>query len=58
MSTSEIKIFMAEIEAVCRKHGFSISHEDVHGAFEIEPFSEAAMDWLKEANDQTKEKQP
>jgi hypothetical protein len=49
---------MAEIEAVCRKHGFSISHEDVHGAFEIEPFSEAAMDWLKEANDQTKEKQP
>jgi hypothetical protein len=41
--------FLAEIEAVCRKRGISISHEDHHGAFNLEPFSEDRLEWLKAA---------
>ena len=41
--------FFDEIEAVCRKHGLSISHEDGHGAFLIEPFSEDNIKWFRDA---------
>lgn len=47
----EVDAFLEEIEAVCRKHGISISHEDSQGAFELESFSEDLMAWLKEASD-------
>lgn len=33
--------FVAAIREVCVKYGYSISHQDCHGAFVIEPFSEA-----------------
>ena len=36
----EIVKFFNEIDAVCKKYGFSISHEDGHGAFEIEDYDE------------------
>ena len=42
--------FFDEIEAVCRKHGLSIGHEDGEGAFQIEPFRESNIKWLREAN--------
>lgn len=42
----KVEKFMEEIEAVCRKYGYSISHEDGHGSFLIEPFSEQRMDWF------------
>lgn len=45
----EVDAFIADIIAVCRKHGMSISHEDHHGAFEIEPYSEKRVEWLKRA---------
>ena len=42
--------FFDEIEAICKKYGLSISHEDSHGSFEIESFDENNMDWLRRAN--------
>lgn len=47
----EIDAFLADIEAVCRKHGLSISHEDGHGGFLIEKFNEETMQWLHAASD-------
>lgn len=45
----EVDAFLADIEAVFRKHGMSISHQDGHGAFEIEPLSEHNIEWLRAA---------
>jgi hypothetical protein len=42
--------FLAEVEKLCRKYNISISHEDQHGAFLLEEFSELNMSWLKEAS--------
>ena len=38
--------FMADIEAVCRKHGLSISHEDCGVGFFVEEFDEDSIFWL------------
>ena len=38
--------FLAEIEAVCRKHGIVIAHEDRHGCFVLDPLSDEGLDWL------------
>lgn len=50
----DVKIdeFLNEINEVCKKHGFSISHEDGHGAFEIEKFDENEfhINWLMNAH--------
>ena len=48
-SPKRIDEFLEEIEKVCREYGYSISHEDGHGSFEIEPFDEGLMEWLYEA---------
>lgn len=45
--------FIEEVLAVCEKHGMSISHEDGHGGFEIEPYSEGAAEWFRDAADLT-----
>lgn len=50
-SDPEIEVFLDEIEAVCRKHGMSISHEDGEGNFEITEFSETNLAWLRFAID-------
>jgi hypothetical protein len=54
----EIDLFIQEILALCKKHGFSIAHEDTHGSFVIEKYNdydsewfEAAMINIKEEND-------
>lgn len=46
---SEIDRFLKEIECVCKKYNLSISHEDSHGAFIIEDYSEEVMEWLRSA---------
>lgn len=45
-----VDAFIDDIVATCRKHGLSIGHEDGHGAFIIEPFSESNADWLNHAH--------
>ncbi len=45
----KVDAFLAEIAEVCRKHGLSIGHEDGHGAFIVEPWSEANEHWLGDA---------
>ena len=46
----KVKSFYSEIEQVCMKYNFSISHEDGHGAFELEEFSHSNMEWLRNAH--------
>lgn len=46
---NEMMLFLTDIEEVCKKHGFSISHEDVHGAFTIQKYSDFNIKWLKSA---------
>lgn len=47
---SNILLFLNEINEVYKKHNLSISHEDYHGAFQIEKYSEDNYEWLSNAN--------
>lgn len=51
-----IDVFLEEIAAICKTHGFAISHEDIHGAFEVVDIEDGNLDWLMEAHDATKDK--
>lgn len=53
VENSEIDAYLTEVIEVSRRHGFSIAHEDGHGAFEIEEFDEGNASWLMEAHDNT-----
>lgn len=46
----EITNFFNEIENICKIYGYSISHEDGHGAFIIEGYDPTNIDWLKSAH--------
>lgn len=43
-------LFLDEIDNICKKYNLSISHEDVHGSFEIEKYNEMNIQWLRYAN--------
>lgn len=45
-----IQDFFDAIDIICKEHKLSISHEDGHGAFEIEEYDEFNIKWLKNAN--------
>ena len=45
-----IKEFLNEIEILCKRYNLSISHEDSHGAFQIEKYNELNIEWLKNAH--------
>jgi len=45
----EIDDFLKDIDEVCKKHNLSISHEDGHGAFEIEKYDKQNIIWLNNA---------
>lgn len=47
---SEIDAFLNDIAEVCKKHSMAISHEDRHGAFVIERYSEDNLKWLSYAH--------
>lgn len=43
--------FLKEIEEVSKKHGLSLGHEDYHGTFTVEEYSEYNTQWLQQAFD-------
>ena len=47
---SEMESFLKDIDAVCRKHRLSISHEDGQGSFVIEAYKSSNIDWLYNAS--------
>ncbi|MDP2692081.1 MAG: hypothetical protein Q8O88_00395, partial [bacterium] len=53
IENNSIDNFLNEIEKICQKYNFSLSHEDNHGAFLIEKFEEKNVKWLKSAIDNT-----
>lgn len=56
---AEMLAFLRDIEAVCRKHGFSIGHEDGGVGFQVHLFSEENLRWLTGASKSyTKEVDP
>jgi hypothetical protein len=44
-----VDAFLAELVQVCKKHGFSLGHEDTQGAFIVEKYAEDNIRWLKSA---------
>lgn len=46
-----VDAFLADLAAVCRKHGMSLGHEDHHGVFEVyrQVFPDA-LDWMMGAH--------
>lgn len=44
-----VDAFLLEIDEVCKKHGFSISHEDGQGGFIVDQYNEQDRAWLWEA---------
>lgn len=53
VENKKIDDFLQEVILVCRKHGFSIEHEDSQGTFQVVDFFAPAADWLLEAHDNT-----
>lgn len=53
LKNEKIDRFIEEINNVCVKHNLSISHEDNHGVFIIEEYSDHNITWLKAAVDGT-----
>ena len=51
-----VDAFLSEVAKVCKRHGFAISHEDGHGAFEVVDFESGDEDWLAAAHDRTESK--
>lgn len=49
----KIDAFLNDVIEVCKRHGFSIGHEDNHGGFIVEKFSNGNADWLMCASDDT-----
>lgn len=48
-----VDAFIADLIKVFERHKMSISIEDGHAAFEIEPYSKENVRWLSKANDAT-----
>lgn len=49
----KVDAFISDIITVYAKHGLSISHEDIQGAFKIEKHSWDNQKWLEMAYDST-----
>lgn len=55
IENAKIDAFLAELWALCERHGLAISHEDSHGSFEVVSIEDGNRDWLMEATDRTRE---
>jgi len=49
----KIDAFLNDVVDICKKHGFSLAHEDTHGAFEVHLYDEQNIAWLMAATDRT-----
>jgi len=49
IENKEVDAFLREIVEVCKEHGFSLSHEDTHGAFVVEKHEEGNIRGLMDA---------
>ena len=45
----KMQSFFDDIEELYKKYNLSIAHEDCHGCFLIEEYSEENMEWLRDA---------
>lgn len=43
--------FFRGFESLCKKYNLTLSHEDGHGGFEIEPYDEKTLRWIFNATD-------
>lgn len=48
-SSDAVDAFLEEIISIYKKHGFSLGHEDSHGAFIVEEYSKENIQWLLNA---------
>jgi hypothetical protein len=53
----KLDTFLNAVWKLCEKHGFALSHEDKHGAFEIVTLQSGSREWLMDCHDDTGEKQ-
>jgi len=53
IENKKIDAFLEAIIAVSKRYGYAISHEDIHGSFEIVTKNEGYFNWLLDANDNT-----
>ena len=51
--TKKIEDFKEELLTLLEKYGFSISHEDTHGGFQLVDFNVDDNDWLLDFSDRT-----
>jgi hypothetical protein len=56
--SARVSEFIEEIVALSKRFGFSLSHEDGHGSFIVETFTQHNVDWLRDADDQTHKDPP
>lgn len=54
LENPKVNVFIQDIIKVYKKHGLAISHEDIHGSFEIVKLHKAYIAWLKNASVDTK----
>jgi hypothetical protein len=62
--TKEVEMFLQDLVEVCRKHRFSLGHEDTQGGFVVESLEASHgfygnklsnLDWLLQADDRTQD---
>ena len=46
----KVKNFLNDILKVCKKYGYSLSHEDMYGGFAVVNYHEKNNEWLKDAS--------
>lgn len=49
-SRPDVQFFLTKLVQLCREHKLSLSHEDKHGGFIIEPYSKFREKWLLDAS--------
>lgn len=49
LTNDQAKAFLLDLIEVYKRHGLSLAHEDSHGAFLVERYSEINAEWLLEA---------